>query len=326
MEILLTGATGFVGSHIADRLLASGHTVRALTRKSSSLKWLEGKPIQTFHGNMLESETLCEAVTGADAIVHIAGVTAARDRNGFFEGNQLATRGLLDAVRAYNPYLKHFIQGSSQSAVGPSLDGQPVTELTPPHPITSYGASKRAAEEECERARQDFPVTILRLAAVYGPRDTAILTFFQTVNRRLKPLIGMREKQVNLVHVMDVAQSVDLALTKPEAKNQTYMIGSEKQYTWREVSEITSQILDKRGITLKLPHAIVYGVAGVSEFFSMFQKKPSVLNWEKGRDMVQENWTCSVEKAERELGYKQEVSLEEGIRSTIDWYRSESWL
>ena len=326
MEILITGATGFVGSHVADRLLGSGHTVRALTRHSSSLKWLDGKPITTVQGNMLDADSLQEAVTGVDAVVHVAGVTAARDRNGYFEGNQLATRALLEAVRKFNPGIKHFVQCSSLTAVGPSLDGQPVSELTPPHPITAYGASKRAAEEECETARKDFPVTILRLAAVYGPRDTAILTFFQTVNKGLKPLIGMKDKRVNLVHVADVAQAVDLALTKPEAKNETYMIGSESQYSWREVSDTTAQILKRRGLTIKLPHALVYGVAGISEFFSMFQKKPSVLNWEKGRDMVQRDWTCSVEKAKTELGYQQSVSLEAGIRSTLEWYQNEAWL
>jgi dihydroflavonol-4-reductase len=326
MEILLTGATGFVGSHIADRLIAGGHQVRALTRRSSSLKWLEGKPLQVVGGSMLEPESLREAMTGVQAVVHVAGVTAARDRQGYFEGNQLATRGLLEAARDYAPTIKQFILCSSQTAVGPSMDGEPVTELTPPHPITSYGASKRAAEEEGERARKDFPVTILRLAAVYGPRDTAILTFFQTVNKGLKPLIGMKDKKVNLVHVYDAARAVELALEHDRAKNETYMIGSEEQYTWREVSHLTSEILQRKGLTIKLPHTFVYGVAGISEFFSMFQKKPSVLNWEKGRDMVQSGWTCSVEKAKREMGYTQQVSLEEGIRITCDWYREHSWL
>jgi len=326
MKILITGATGFVGSHIADRLLEAGHQVRALTRSSSSLKWLEGKGIETVGGNLMVAESLRDAVTGIDAVVHVAGVTAARNRQGYFDGNQLSTRGLLEAVKKFNPGLHRFVHISSQTAVGPSLDGNPVTETTPCHPITTYGESKRAAEEECERFRQEFSIPILRLAAVYGPRDTAILTFFQTVNKRLKPLIGFQDKYVNLVHVGDVAQSIELALTKPEADNQTYMVGGDQQYTWKEVSNLTAQILEKSGITIKLPHALVYTVAGISEFFSMFQKKPSVLNWEKGRDMVQTHWTCSVEKAKKELGYKPEYDIEKGIVDTVEWYRKHSWL
>jgi dihydroflavonol-4-reductase len=326
MKVLVTGATGFVGSHVADRLLEEGHEVRALVRPSSSLAWLDGKPIERVGGNMLEVESLREAVENVDAVVHVAGVTASKTKEGFFTGNQVTTRTLLEAVRRYNPDLAIFVHCSSQAAVGPSLDGQPITELTPPHPITTYGMSKRAAEEECERARQDFSVTILRLAAVYGPRDTAILTFFQTVGKRLKPLIGMQDKYVNLVHASDVAQGVARALSHKEARNETYFIGSEQQYSWREVNNLTSEILNRPGLTIKLPHALVYSVAGLSEFFSMFQKKPSVLNWEKGRDIVQSHWTCSVEKAKREIGYRQDVSLEDGIKETTAWYQKQGWL
>ena len=326
MKVLVTGATGFVGSHVADKLIEKGHEVRALVRQTSSMVWLDGKPIEQVQGNMLDAESLENAVKNVDAVVHVAGVTAARTKEGFFAGNQLATRALLEAVRRYNPGLSRFVQCSSQAAVGPSLDGQPITELTPPHPITTYGKSKRAAEEESERARQDFPVTVLRLSAVYGPRDTAILTFFQTVNKRLKPLIGLQDKYINLVHVADVAEAVSLTLDHDASRNETYFIGSEQQYTWREISELTAEILNKRGVILKLPHALVYGVAGLSEFLSMFQKKPSVLNWEKGRDIVQANWTCSVEKAKQEIGYRQGVSLEDGIKETTEWYRQQGWL
>jgi dihydroflavonol-4-reductase len=326
MKVLVTGASGFVGSHIADRLIEGGHDVRALLRASSSLQWLEGKNVEIVRGDMLDVDSLREAMSGIDAIVHVAGVTAAKNKEGFYQGNHLTTRTLLEAVRKFNPQLDRFIHCSSQTACGPSLDGQPVTEITPPHPITTYGKSKRAAEEECERARQDFPVTILRLAAVYGPRDTAILTFFQTVDKRLKPLIGMRNKSVNLVHVADVADSVLLSLDKESAKNETFFIGSEEHYTWSQVSNLTEEILKKRGITVRLPHALVYTVAGLSEFFSIFRAKPSVLNWEKGRDMVQANWTCSVEKAKQLLGYKQNISLPDGIVLTTEWYRKQGWM
>ncbi|MDP4198442.1 MAG: NAD-dependent epimerase/dehydratase family protein [Bacteroidota bacterium] len=326
MKVLVTGASGFVGSHIADRLIETGHDVRALVRGSSSRRWLEGKPIEILEGRLLDAESLKPAVENVDAIIHVAGVTAAKNKQGFFEGNQLATRAILEAVRRYNPEIHRFVQCSSQTATGPSLDGQPVNELTPPHPITAYGQSKRAAEEECERARQDFPVTIVRLPATYGPRDTAILTFFQTVGKGLKPLIGMKDKRVNLLHVSDVAEGVRLALERDEAQNETYFIAGENQHTWREVSDLTAEIVNRKGLTVKLPHAVVYTVAGLSEFFSMFRSKPSVLNWEKGRDMVQAHWTCSTEKARRDLGYRQQVSLEDGIRDTVEWYRREGWM
>ncbi len=326
MKILVTGASGFVGSHIADRLLAAGHEVRALIRANSSLKWLQEKRIELVTGNMLDIDSLRAAVEHVNVIVHVAGVTAAKTKEGFYEGNLLPTRNLLEAARRFNPTLSRFIFCSSQTAAGPSMDGQPVTELTPPHPITTYGKSKRAAEEEVERARADFPITILRLSAVYGPRDTAILTFFQTVGKGLKPLIGMQDKWVNLAHAEDIADAVVLAVEQESAKNETYFIGAEQHYTWRHVNDLTSEILGRRGLTVKLPHALVYAVAGSSEFFSIFRSKPSVLNWEKGRDMVQSHWTASVDKAKRELGYRQRVSLEDGVKDTIEWYKRMEWL
>ncbi len=300
--------------------------MRALLRERSSEEWLHGKPIEIVRADVKDVESLRRPVENVDAIIHVGGVTAAKNRQGFYDGNLLPTRNLLEAARRYDPGLSRFVLCSSQTAVGPSLDGQPVTELTPPHPITTYGKSKRAAEEEAERARQDIPVTILRLAAIYGPRDTAILTFFQTVDKGLRPLIGMKDKWINLAHVSDIADASVLAVEKEEAKNQTYFIGGEQHHTWREISNLTAEVLKRRGLTVKLPHTVVYTVAGFSEFFSMFRSKPSVLNWEKGRDMVQANWTCSVEKAVRELGYHQNVSLEDGIRDTTDWYRREGWM
>ena len=139
MKILVTGASGFVGSHIVDRLLAAGHEVRALIRANSSLKWLQDKRIELVTGNMLDIDSLRPAVEHVDVIVHVAGVTAAKTKEAFFEGNLIPTRNLIEAARRFNPSLSRFIFCSSQTAAGPSLDGQPLTELTPPHPITTYG-------------------------------------------------------------------------------------------------------------------------------------------------------------------------------------------
>src|SRR5690348_13452841 len=144
MRVLVTGATGFVGSHTAEHLLSQGHQVRALARPSSNLVWLEGKPIEVVNGNMLDPSSLKAAMEGIDAIIHIAGATAARTKQAFFEANQLATRGLLEAAKLYAPTLERFVYISSQTAGGPSIDANPVTEETPPHPITTYGKSKLA--------------------------------------------------------------------------------------------------------------------------------------------------------------------------------------
>ena len=326
MNILITGATGFVGSHAADRLLDGGNNVRALVRSSSSLKWLEGKDIEPIHGNLQSIESLKDALKGIDRVVHIAGVTSSKTKEGFFKNNQLATRNLLEAVKLYGENVSRFVLISSQTAGGPSLDGNPVTEETPPHPLTTYGKSKLAAEEESRQFREYFPVTILRLPAIYGPRDTAILSFFQTVSKRIKPLIGFQEKFVNLAHVYDIAQGIELGTMKPEGENRTFYIGSDRQYGWRELSDLASDIMGKSGIFVMIPHIVVSGIAGISEFTSLFRKKPSVLNWEKRIDLTQLNWICSIERAQRELGYAPKIPIREGFEETIEWYKKERWI
>ena len=326
MKVFITGATGFVGSHTADKLLASGHDVRALVRGSSNLKWLEGKDIQTVKGNLEDPDSLQEALKGIEAIIHIGGVTAAKTKKEFYRHNHLAARGLLEATKRFGENVERFVLISSQTAGGPSLDGNPVTEETPPHPLTTYGKSKLAAEIESREFREDFPVTILRLPAIYGPRDTAILSFFQTVNKRIKPLIGFKEKFVNLAHVYDIAQGIELSITRPEAKNRTFYIGSDRQYGWRELSNLSAKIMKRKGLFVPIPHVAVSAIAGMAEFFSMFKKKPSVLNWEKRLDITQSNWTCSIERAHKELGYTPKVGIKEGFEETIEWYKKQKWL
>ena len=326
MKVLITGATGFVGSHAADRLLANGHSVRALVRGSSNLKWLEGKDIETVKGNLEDPDSLKEALKGIEGVIHIGGVTAAKTKKEFYRHNHIATRGLLEATKRFGENVERFVLISSQTAGGPSLDGKPVTEETPPHPITTYGKSKLAAEIESREFRENFPVTILRLPAIYGPRDSAILSFFQTVNSRIKPLIGFQEKFINLAHAYDIAQGIELGLIRPEAKNRTFYIGSEIQYGWRELSNLAAEIMGKKGIFVPIPHVAVSAIAGAAEFFSMFKKKPSVLNWEKRLDITQASWTCSIERAQRELGYAPKVGIKEGFAETIEWYKQHRWL
>lgn len=326
MNVLITGATGFLGSHTADRLLQNGHNVRALVRGSSSLHWLSGKQIETVHANLHDPESMKEAFNGIEGVIHVAGVTASKTKEGFYQHNQIATRNLLEATKRYGEHVSRFVLISSQTAGGPSLDGNPVTEETPPHPITTYGKSKLAAEEESRQFREDFPVTILRLPAIYGPRDTAILSFFQTVNKGIKPLIGFQEKFINLAHVYDIAQGIELGLFRPEALNRTFYIGSDRQYGWRELSNLASSIIGRRGLFVPIPHFVVSSIAGISEFTSIFKKKPSVLNWEKRLDVTQLNWICSIERAQKELGYKPQVRIKEGFEETIDWYKKQKWL
>lgn len=326
MLVLVTGATGFIGSHVVEVLISNNHTVRCLVRKSSNLHWLEFLPVQLIYGNFYDVDSLREAVEGVDVIIHIAGVVAAKTRDDFFRGNLEVTRNLLEATIRFNPAIKRFLHVSSLTAVGPALDGQPVDENTEPHPITTYGESKLAAEKEVLRYAEKIPVTIIRPPAVYGPRDTATLSFFQSVNKGFIPLVGFNRKRVNLVHASDLARGIVDAAFSDKTVGKVYFVGSEETYDWQEIGRVAAKVVGRKTVTLRIPEFLVIAIAGISGFVSKFKKKPSVLNYEKGKDMIADNWTCSVEAAKRDFGYSQKISLEEGIKDTLMWYREHGWL
>ncbi len=326
MKALVTGATGFIGSHVVDLLLKKGYTIRCLVRTTSDLRWLKGLPIEFVHGDLFDQAALRSAVEGADYIFHSAGVTKSKTKEGYFRGNTEGTANLLAAAREHAPSLKRFVHLSSQTAAGPSPSRTPITEEVTPHPITTYGQSKLKAEEECLKVASAIPVVNVRLPAVYGPRDKDIFEFFNTIAKGLQPMVGFHEKYVSLLHVADVVRGLVQAAESPKAAGGTYFLSSKEIYGWREVGDITKRAIGKSVLRIRIPEFGVYTIAAFAELFSRFSPKPALINFEKARDMVQDYWTCDSTKAKRDFGYEQAVSLEEGVVNTVAWYRAEGWL
>jgi nucleoside-diphosphate-sugar epimerase len=327
MIISVTGGTGFIGSHLVDRLLEQGHQVRTLVRTSSNLRWLEGKNVELVLGDVRDAASLEAFLRDADMVYHIAGVVKARDRQGYFDGNVRATENMLEAALQFAPNLRRFLYVSSQTAAGPSTEYErPVREDDPPRPITTYGLSKITAENAVRARGDSMPWTIVRPPAMYGPRDTEIYIYFQTIARGLNSMIGLDDKRLSLLHSDDLVQGMILAAESENSIGQTYFISSEEFYSWPQVGRITADILKKRTFTVRLPHTIVYSVALIAQGVAALQQKPATLNLEKARDITQRYWTCDISKARNELGYRQQMSLEEGIRATVEWYRAHGWL
>jgi dihydroflavonol-4-reductase len=323
---LVTGATGFIGSHLVDLLLKQKYAVRVLLRKTSDTVWLQGLPIDYVYGDLFDKDALRQAVAGADYVFHSAGVTKAKTAEEYFRGNTEGVKNMLDAVSQHNPGLKRFVQISSQTATGPSPGITPVAEDTAPHPITTYGHSKLKGEQACAERRGTIPITIVRPPAVYGPRDKDIYEFFKTMSKGLQPMVGLKEKFVSLIHVGDLVRGFVMAAESEKALGQTYFISSSHVYGWKEVGEVTRRVLGRSAVRIKIPEVGVFTIAAFSEFFGLFSRKPVLINFEKARDMVQDYWTCDSSKAQRDFGYVQAIPLEEGIRNTVEWYRSKGWL
>ncbi len=326
MKVLVTGASGFIGSHLVERLLHENHSVRCLVRKTSNLTWLKNLAIPYVEGDLFDGLALKKAVEGVHYVYHSAGLTKAKTEKEFFRANVTGTTNLLNAVITHNPDIKRFLHVSSQTAAGPSPNITPISEMTSPSPITTYGRSKLKAEEECLKSASSIPITICRPPAVYGPRDKDIFEFFKTMNGGLQPMVGWNDKYVSLIHAKDLVRGFVLAAQSPSAAGQVYFITSKEIYDWKRIGEVTRAILKKRALRLRIPPAGVYVIAAFAEAMAAFSAKPALINFEKARDMVQDYWTCDGSKAKRDFGFEQEISLEEGIRETVEWYRNEGWM
>ncbi|MCE5304797.1 MAG: NAD-dependent epimerase/dehydratase family protein [Chloroherpetonaceae bacterium] len=328
MKILITGATGFIGSHLVDRLLEKNYSIIATVRKTSNLQWLANKPIQLVEASLDDKSKLLDIVKDVDYIYNVAGVIAAKSYNDFLRANRDGTRNIIEAVYEVNPNIKRFIQVSSQAVAGPasSLD-RPVKESDECHPITSYGKSKKEGEDVVRSFKDKLPITIVRPPSVYGPRDPAIRDIFRIGKMGLGPLMGLSDKYVSLIHCDDLVRGIIMAGESPNSVGETYFITSKDFHNWQQIMGVLKAALGKKAfITIKFPHPLVLAAGGVSEFFGKFSKKPPVFDKEKALDFIQDYWICSPEKAKKDLGFESQIDLQSGFNETAKWYKDNKWI
>ena len=325
MNILVTGATGFIGSHLVDKLLTKGHTVYCTKRKSSKTQWLSNKNIEWIDFDLFSPhETLIPS--DIDIIYHSAGLVAARNEQEYININAFSSVELANQALTQTKDLKKFVYISSQAAMGPSKSlKKPVTEADQMNPITAYGRSKMIAENKLSEIK-DLPYSIASPSAVYGERDKAVLTIFQTTKYGIEAHIGRNDKYVSLVNVHDLVNGIILVGEKGK-NSEKYFISSDEFYNWSYLLEEISKSLNKTNtIRINLPHSIVFKLATLSEFLGKLSGSVPVFNKDKGIDITREFWTCSIQKAINDLNYKQQISIPDGFSQTVDWYKQHKWL
>jgi len=328
VKVLITGATGFIGSHLADKLLEKGYTVIATIRKTSNLQWLVDKPIQLIEASLDDKAKLRHIVKDVDYVYNVAGVIAAKSYEDFLRANRDGTRNLIEAVYEANPNIKRFVQISSQAVAGPtaSLDA-PVKESDECHPITSYGKSKKEGEDVVLSYKDKLPITIVRPPSVYGPRDPAIRDIFRIGKMGLGPLMGFNDKYVSLIHCEDLVRGIILAGESEKSIGEIYFITSKEFYNWPRIMEVLKIALGKKlFLKIRIPQPLVLGAGGISEFFGNFSKKPPVFDKEKALDFIQDYWICSPEKAKKDLGFESQIELQDGFNETAKWYIDNKWI
>jgi nucleoside-diphosphate-sugar epimerase len=325
VRAFVTGGTGFVGSHLVEELLRLGYDeVRCLVR--SDLKWLDGLDITTVRGDLFDGDALRDGVRGVDLVYHVAGLTRAPSQDALDRANVEGTTNVLDAVREAAPDVEKVLVTSSLAACGPSDDG-PLTEADPLRPITRYGRSKEAMEAAVQERYRDLPFVIVRPPAVYGPREADIFTLIKTADRRrVFPIVGEgRRPQLSLVHVHDLVRGMADLAEAEATTSEAYFLSSERFYSWGEVRDAVLDALGHGALKVNVPVPLVGAVGTIVEGVGKALGTYPPLNREKARE-AKASWLCSPAKARRDVGYRQTVELEEGMRETVAWYRDEGWL
>lgn len=322
----MTGATGFIGSHLVEALLERGETVRCLLRKTSTFKWLQGLPIEVAWGDCLDKNSLREAVKGVDHIFHLAGITKAIAEKTYFQVNAFGTENLIHACLETNPHIQKFIYLSSQAAAGPCRDGDKKKETDHCEPVSAYGQSKRMGEELTLAHARELPLIILRPCAVYGPRERDIYTFFKLLSKKIKPCLSGEDQHISLCYIEDIIQAILLAARSQESSGEIYFLSDGHDYFLEEVGDIFARAMGVKAYRIRVPKWMIMSLASFSEYFSKLFRKPPLLNKGKVEEILQRNWVCDITKARNALGFEPRVPLEQGARLTFEWYKKENWL
>lgn len=331
LNLLVTGASGFIGSFVVEEALRRGMEVWAGVRKSSSRQYLQDSRIHLIELDFSSAATLREQLRGHrfDYVVHAAGATKCLRTDDFFRVNTEGTKHLVDALLALNMPLKRFIYLSSLSVFGAIREQQPYQEIDEndlPRPNTAYGRSKLEAERYLDSIGNDFPYIVLRPTGVYGPREKDYFLMAKSIKQHMDFSVGFRRQDITFVYVEDVVQAVFLAFDHG-MNGRKYFLSDGNVY---QSSDFSNYIHDALGrpfrVRLTAPLWVLRLVTRVGEWWGRATGRMTALNNDKYNILRQRNWRCNIEPAMDELGYHARFDLKRGTDLTIRWYQENHWL
>lgn len=313
-RVLITGATGFVGSHIAEAFVKAGYEVRCGARDPSKPHWLSDLPSEIVPLDLEHPAHLQGALEDVETVVHAAGITAARKPADYQRINAIGTRRLVGAAEKSG--VRRFVQISSLAARGPDGMG---------HPASDYGWSKRRAEDYLPKQNPRMETVVLRPAAVYGPRDTDLLPLFQLAKRGfLAAPYGQGALQP--VYATDVARATLRAVDTPGSSTKVLPVAEARRYSWEQIARALEKAFGRKITPLRLPAAAFVFGGLVSERLAGFLGATPPFDGRRARDLAVYNWTCDVAKTEKALRWRAGVPLSEGLEYTARWYEENGWL
>src|SRR5574341_15093 len=322
-KVLVTGANGFIGSHLVRELLQRGYEVNALVRSCSALRSLAGLHIRLFVGDVREPETLVAPMQGVHYVYHLAARLMVSSREAFIETNVKGTKNLLEVAEKHAAgTLKRFLLASSQAAAGPGADATPLDETCPVQPISWYGLSKKQAEEATLSSH--IPVTIVRPSGVYGEREQDLSRVFPMVASHLQPRLGILAKYAVLVYVGDLVRGMVAAAESKNTVGQVYFLNHPEVCTSKQIVQTIARAMGKRwGVLFPLPIVVLQVAAPLAELTSEFARNRPAMTRDKAREVAQRFWVASPAKARQDFGWEAEHNLLQGMQITTRAYLEE---
>ncbi|MBR6120795.1 MAG: NAD(P)-dependent oxidoreductase [Prevotella sp.] len=331
MKILVTGASGFIGSFIVEEALRQGFETWAAMRRSSSRQFLTDERIHFIELNLSSQEELEKQLSGQqfDYVVHAAGVTKCLDSQDFYRINTEGTKNLVRAIQALNMPVRRFVYISSLSIFGAIREQQPyeeIRETDTPQPNTHYGRSKLQAEQWLDEQRSWLPFVVLRPTGVYGPRERDYFLMAQSIKQHTDFAVGYRQQDITFVYVQDVVQAVFLACEKGQT-GRKYFLSDGQVYQSSTFSRLIRQELGNPWwIRITAPIWVLRVITFFGDLWAHVTGKITALNNDKYHILRQRNWRCDIAPACKELGYEPHFTLQEGVPLTIKWYQENGWL
>jgi len=313
-HVLVTGATGFLGSHVVEAHLEAGCRVRCSVRSTSDLRWLEGLDVERVELDVRDASGISDAMVGIDTVVHAAGITRATTEADYFRVNATGARRLAEA--AVTAGVSRFVLISSLAARGP--DGMA-------GPVSPYGESKRRGEDLARLFEEKVELVVLRPGGVYGPRDTELLPLFQTAGRGWL-MVPAGGPPLQPVYATDVARLVVAASTLPYAGLGPFPVAEERAYGWDEVAAGLSSALGRRVRSIPVPAGAFILAGSALERGARFVGRRPPLDRRRALDLSRHGWTCDTRSTREAFGWRAQVPLEAGLARTAEWYRRVGWL
>ena len=324
--VVVTGATGFIGSHLIDYLVGQGCTIHALVRETSDQRWLNKSGQVKIHVVDLAQSSSISCLEKTDYLFHCAGLTKAKTRDDYFCGNVYSCEVLYERCVAIGGNLKAIVHLSSLAAAGPSTQGEAVQEKNPCKPVTYYGESKLAGEKIALKYSSLLPIVIIRPPVVYGPREENFFVYLKTLSQGWNIKIGTTRRELSLVYVTDIVRAMVQAAVCYPKNEKIYYVTDGVSYIWNDISDTAMSIFDMPAKTIVIPELLLGFLSRISETLAWFSLNPALFDRQRVIDICQTSWVASPKAFFESHKFQPEYNLAKGLQETVDWGKKNNWL